>query len=105
FGTGQTFNWPLYNRPSIGSTFTINTSMKNGATDTLWVNGASVLSEGGKLLTIANCQSLCNIGRGYNDNTFYNGDIAEIFVYKRALTTGERTSIENYLANKYFPTP
>jgi hypothetical protein len=34
-------------------------------------------------------------------NAFLQGSISEIIVYSRALTTGERTAIENYLNKKY----
>src|SRR5262249_24109899 len=103
FGTTQVGNFPLYNRPSsIGSGFSISTSMKDGTTDSLYVNGVLALSEGGKLSNISSCRSLLNIGRGYNDNTFFAGDIAEVFVYKRALTPSERMTVENYLTIKYF---
>ena len=78
---------------------------KDGTTDALYVNGALVLSQGGKLATIAGCQDTGNVGRGYNDNTYFTGDIAEVLVYNRALSQGERQAVEAYLNNKYAVIP
>ncbi|MCL2329007.1 MAG: T9SS type A sorting domain-containing protein [Bacteroidetes bacterium] len=36
-------------------------------------------------------------------NTQFNGDVAEIIAYNRAVTQQERQAIENYLRLKYFP--
>ena len=38
---------------------------------------------------------------GSGDGTFWNGDMAEIIVYDSALSTGNRQSVESYLATKY----
>src|SRR5262249_16824982 len=97
FGTTQPLNWPLLARPSsIGSSFSISTAIKDATTDSLYTNGVLALSEGGKLSTIAACSTTGNIGRGYNNNTFFLGDIAEILVFKRALTPAERHDVEVY---------
>ena len=60
-----------------------------------------VLSQGGKLATIAGCQSTGNVGRGFNNDTYFAGDIAEVLVYNRALTVAERQAVEAYLNSKY----
>ena len=105
FGTTQTGNSISYTRPtSVGSAFTLTEAIKDGTTDALYVNGALVLSQGGKLATIAGCQNTGNVGRGFNDNTYFAGDIAEVLVYNRALTVAERQAVEAYLNNKYFVT-
>jgi hypothetical protein len=102
FGTTQSGNSVFYTRPaSLGSNFTRTTAIKDGAKDTLYVNGAEVLSQLGKLSTIAGCREIGNVGRGYNDNTFYAGDVAEVLVYRRALSSSERQVVEQYLENKY----
>ena len=106
FGTTQSGNSLLYNRPApVGTAFTLNSAVKNGATDSLYVNGALVLSQGGKLTTIAGCQDTGNLGRGYNDNTFFSGQIAEVLVYDRALNESERQSVEQYLNSRYAIVP
>ena len=104
FGTLQTGNRIIYSRPAaVGSGFTLTESIKDGTTDALYVNGALVLSQGGKLATIAGCQNTGNVGLGFN-NTYFAGDIAEVLVYDRALTAGERQAVEAYLNDKYFAT-
>lgn len=40
------------------------------------------------------------IGQGVN-NTFFNGEIAEILVYNRVLSTNEAAIVESYLRNKF----
>jgi hypothetical protein len=106
FGTTQMGNQILYNRPaSVAAAYTITTAIKNGTTDALFVNGAQVpTGQANKLAAIAGCQSVGNLARGYN-NTFFAGDIAEVIVYTRALSSAERQQIEQYLFNKYDLTP
>jgi hypothetical protein len=67
----------------------------------LYIRGSLAASQGGKLFTIAGCSSIGNLGRGYNDNTHFAGDIAEVLVYNRALTESERVQVEDYLDRKY----
>ena len=64
-----------------------------------------MLSKSGQLASIAACDDLGNIGRGYNDNTYFPGEIAEVLVYTRALSELERQAVEQYLTNKYFGPP
>src|SRR5262249_6992763 len=106
FGTGQVENRTNWLRPSsIGNAFSLSTAIKNGTTDSLHVNGTQVVNAGGKLATITNCQPTGNVARGYNNNTLYAGDIAEVLVYTRALTTAERQQVEQILNSKYALTP
>jgi hypothetical protein len=42
-------------------------------------------------------------GTGAAGSTYFNGDIAEIIVYGRAVTQAERQEVENYMRQKYFP--
>jgi hypothetical protein len=102
FGTTQTGNWPIYKRPtSIGNRYSLTVTRKDGTTDSLYVDGVPVMSEGGKEAMITGCQDEGNLGRGYNDDTFFPGDIAEVLVYDRALPDAERQSVEQYLITKY----
>ena len=50
---------------------------------------------------IAGCRDTGNLGRGYNDDTFFAGDLAEVIVYERALSDEERLLVEDYLRHKY----
>ncbi len=102
FGTGQVNNLPTYTRTnSIGSDFSITAAVHSGTTEALYVNGTQVHTGTGKTATIANCKDSGFLGRGYN-STYYTGDIAEIVVYNRALTTQEIQSVQSYLNTKYF---
>jgi hypothetical protein len=101
FGTGQAGNQPFYTRPaSIGTAFTMTDVVKNGTTESLYVGGALVATQTGKLATIANTQSTGNLGVGYL-NTHWNGKIAEVIVYTVALTDAQRQQVEQYLKTKY----
>jgi hypothetical protein len=100
FGTTQPGNRIAFTR-SAGPAFTLSTAIKDATTDTLYINGALAVSQSGKLGTIAGCQNTGNLGRGYDDDTFYAGDIAEVLVYTRALTAAERQTVEQYLDGKY----
>jgi hypothetical protein len=102
FGTGQANNLPSYTRPSsIGSAFTMTEAIKNGTSESLYVGGQLVLTQTGKLATIADIESTGNLGVGYL-NTHFAGQIAEVLVYNRALTSTERQQVEQYLNAKYF---
>ena len=102
FGTTQTGNLPAYTRPaSLGSSYSISVSEKDGTTDSLYVNGTLVVSEGSKLSTIAGCTDTGYVGRGHN-NTYFPGLVSEVLVYSRALTDSERQALEQYLDTRYF---
>ena len=102
FGTTQVGNRMFYSRPaSVGSGFTLTSAFKNGSTDSIYVNGELVLSQGGKLSMITGCRDTASVGRGFNDDTYYAGEIAEILVYVRALTASEQATVETYLKDKY----
>src|SRR5437899_2302975 len=77
-------------------------SIKSGATESLFVNGTQVWNQSGKRGSIAATDRRGNWGRGYNDDTYFAGDIAEVLVYTKALDTVERQLLEAYLIEKYF---
>jgi hypothetical protein len=106
FGTTQRNNQLPYQRPqSIGTAFTLTAAIKNGTTDRLYVNGQSVLSQSGKLPTIAGCQDIGNIGRGHDDDTFFAGKIAELLVFTRAISAQELATVQKYLTEKFGLSP
>lgn len=41
------------------------------------------------------------IGRSIPSGTYYEGDIAEVIIFKKSVTTEERKAIEDYLGKKY----
>jgi hypothetical protein len=101
FGTTQPNNWPVYMRPaSLGNTASITVSKKDGTTDSLYINGSLVMSEGGKFPSILGTQAVGILGAG-DHGTYFTGDIAEVLIYNRALTDGERQSVEQYLTAQY----
>jgi hypothetical protein len=104
FGTGQANNLPSYTRPSAVTGFSISTAVKDGAVETLYVNGSQALQQPGKLTTITGVNSTGNLGRGYDNNTYFPGQIAEVLIYNRALIDSERQQVEQYLNQKYLVT-
>lgn len=47
-------------------------------------------------------RTACSIGSGAGGSSqFFKGEIAEIFIFRRPLTTSERKGIEGYLMNRY----
>ena len=100
FGTGQVNNLPVYTRTSSAKTgFSLSTVIKNGSTESLFINGQSALTLTGKLAKINRASASANIGKGYTG--YFAGDIAEVLVYTRALSTVERQAVESYLLSKY----
>ena len=64
-----------------------------------WINGG-VNPEGSSNNT--SVLTFYNAVIGHTEGTwFYNGDIAELIIFTRALATDERMAIEDYLAKKY----
>jgi hypothetical protein len=101
FGTSESGNMPVYIRPSsIGSAVSITTAIKNGATESLFVNGALALSVGGQFTTLKNNSDTAYLGRGTTG--YFAGHIAEVLIYTKALTDAERNQAEGYLRAKYF---
>lgn len=105
-GTGQVNNLPIYSRPeNIGSTPSVSVFTKDKTREELFVDGTLVSSQGGKLPAIANVDSTGNLGRGFDNNTFFKGGIAEVLVYSRVLEASERILLEMYLQQKYGTRP
>ena len=101
FGTGQVGNQPIRPRvTNIGGDFTVSTFVHDGTTDSLWVNGELALQQGGKQAVIQGTSPNALIGSGLLD-TYFNGNIGEIIVYDRALTTIEREAVQKYLIGKF----
>jgi type II secretory pathway pseudopilin PulG len=67
-----------------------------------WENGGvgSDASNAGQTTALTEVAS-AGIGRSMTSGNFYNGDIAEVIIFKRNLTTTERRSVEDYLSKKY----
>jgi hypothetical protein len=102
FGTIQMGNYQFHRRlSSVGSSFTLTSATHGGTTDKCYANGVEIMNLGGKWTTIDGCSPVGNLARGYNDDTYFAGDIAEVIVYTRELNSQERQTLEQYLAGKY----
>ena len=102
FGTKAPNNNPVYLRPaSIADDLSVTVARKDGATDSLYVNGAEVWMNEFASSPIAGCADVGNVGRGYNNSTYFAGEVAEVLVYTRALPQATRESIEQYLKTKW----
>ncbi|MCW5917417.1 MAG: T9SS type A sorting domain-containing protein [Ferruginibacter sp.] len=75
----------------------------------IWANGTALTNSNG---TVSGAEITNNLGNypffiggaPGSSSLHFNGDIAEIIVYNKALTTSQRNSLNNYLKNKYFGT-
>ncbi|HBG26965.1 MAG: hypothetical protein A2Y10_15290 [Planctomycetes bacterium GWF2_41_51] len=100
-------NYPLtYVRPASEAGFTITTSRFAGGTETstgiaeLFVNGSKVGELTGIQESLNGVSDTAWLG-GCFGQAGWDGDIAEILVYNKALTEQERTDIEAYLTTKW----
>ena len=108
--TGGSFNIdaPLNNLASRKQEFFIQSAWRANAdviAQRLTDRQKQVLTASNTLANAANTSVLNIGGEAPSGGPFsgqLSGQIAEILVYNRALTTTERTSVEDYLYNKYF---
>ena len=85
----------LYTSLSLTSSPTILNSQYNGSLDQIFVNGTLAASQN---VTLNTGYSSISIGSASYP---LKGQIAEIMVFDKALTTVERTLVNNYLSAKY----
>jgi prepilin-type N-terminal cleavage/methylation domain-containing protein len=89
--------------------FWFNTSGGDGSASNkkYWLNGGGAspdaISNASNINQATAITSFSNatIGRGLSSSSYFNGDIAEIIIFTRALKTEERNAIEGYLSKKY----
>ena len=85
FGTTQPNTDELYTRPvTIGGDYAITTSVHNGSTNTLYVNGKQVQQTHG-LWALGGSSGAAVLGEGLNGTPF-NGKIGEVLVWNRVLS-------------------
>jgi len=99
FGTGLQ-SIVNYVRPEPLPGFTLTTARKDGPLESLYVNGAPVWSGAGRAPKLQGTSPALSVGGDFN-GSFFNGKIAEILVYERALSDPERQRVEQYLKLKY----
>ena len=80
-------------------TFSEPTGSQTSGTATFFSQG---LANGSQSISATSLGSGLTLGSGsYTPSGGWNGNIAEVIVYNRVLSTIERQSVEGYLANKY----
>lgn len=100
FGTTQVNTDELYTRPmTIGGDYSITTSVHNGSTNTLYVNGKQVQQSHG-LWALGGASGAAVLGEGLN-GTQFNGKIGEVLVWSRVLSETEMERVDLYLKAKY----
>ncbi len=100
FGTGQAANSPIYTRP-VEDGFTISVVVHDGVNERVSVAGETAVTQSGKFAALAGNASRFTVGfSDWNDTTF-DGEIAELLVFTRALTAGELNELGYYLTDKY----
>jgi hypothetical protein len=88
-------------RPATaGQDFTITRAVHNGSTDSLCVDGLLALRQSGKPPVLSGTNGTAYIGRGLN-SSYYSGEISEILVYNRVLSSDESAAVELYLRQKF----
>jgi hypothetical protein len=86
--------------PEVASQAQVLTVVKRGATASSFLNG--VLQGSNSVPTaLMDPAGVLSIGAAVSGANGYEGDIAELFVYNRALTTAEQGTIENAMATRY----
>jgi Concanavalin A-like lectin/glucanases superfamily len=101
FGTTQVNNQPIYSRPvNVGGDFSLTTAIHDSSVDSLYVNGLLALRQKGKDPTIAGTLHTAVLGAGLL-GSYFTGNIGEILIYDRALSSDEREVVEHYLISKY----
>jgi hypothetical protein len=66
-----------------------------------FINGSAAGTSSHLYYPSGKTQTHLDIGRWIGSLNFFQGDIAEILIYKTALTTNDRQAVEEYLRTKY----
>lgn len=82
------------------ATMTVDASLSGGSVK-MFVNSDSEGSTGSNISIPDRTDNVIIGTFNEGDSRYFNGDIAEIIVYRDALNGGERIVLENYLADKY----
>lgn len=103
FGAGQSRGFNRYVRPSVISSSTITTAVKNGTTEYIYVDGEKVGESTDRFEKTANNGTTLYLGKAISGGTdfFYKGTISEVLIYDRALTEEEISSVNEYLEQRY----
>lgn len=97
--TGSAYNG-YSNSVVFNSTWTITATTCSNGTISHWINSSSDGST--STTSFAPAATSTYIGSyGPVGGAWFSGDIAELIVYNKVLTSDERENVENYLNNKY----
>jgi hypothetical protein len=104
-GMQLTCGWGSYVGDLSGPTITANepilgTSVYNGATQQMWING---VDQGSTPMTTSNFNAggVTTIGQSIDFSRYAQADIVEILVFNRVLDETELQAVNQYLAAKY----
>lgn len=86
FGTGQANNLPSQSFSSRGTGWFLLTIVKSGVTETVYLNGTQIYSASTFMLTLSQGGSTITLGKNAGGSTTWAGRIAELLVYKSALS-------------------
>ena len=99
-GSGCSADTSLYGGNVTDGNPHIAMYVRSGSTVRLYVDGVIVVEQT-SLCTLARGNYDFQIGSMTTNSLFYNGDIAEIQIYKRALNSQEIANADSVLANTY----
>ncbi|CAM4487163.1 putative repeat protein (TIGR02543 family) [Paenibacillus endophyticus] len=104
YGSGQSNNVVTYVRPSAKTGYSVSGFMKDGTSEYIYVDGARVQTYTGKLGTIQNNSTTGWIGMAQagTNKSYFNGEIAEILIYNKALSEAEMNTVNQYIKDKYY---
>lgn len=85
---------------STYNTTAVYSALYNGASSQIWVNGSSLITGD------SGAHSLTGINLGsFGAANYLTGNICEVLIYSGSLSTGDRQTIESYLAAKWITAP
>jgi hypothetical protein len=82
------------------TTTTIATALYDGTTDHLYLNGSLAVT-GDMSSTPLDTRTTTGVAHGLVAGPGYYGDISEIIVYDRSLSTAELNAVHTYLKNRF----
>lgn len=87
--------------PTAGTTFIRSVTFTSAASYAFYLNGTQTKA-GTTSATLTTASNFVQIGRnGAGNSEYLNGLLSEVLIYPRALTTGELSTIDHYLAARY----
>ncbi len=79
----------------------VTTLRRDKFTQSIYMDSSLYASQASPTLSMQNGTSNISLGSYGGSNTLWRGKLAEIMVYKRALSKTERNKVEEYLADKW----